>query len=152
MSDEGWIPDEEWETIVRHVPIPSVDLVVLHDDGVVLGKRTNEPAKGEWFVPGGRIHKGERLEDAVHRIATEELGIEVEIVERLGAYEHIYDTAEVDSDSGKHYVPVGFTVESLTEEIREDEQHSSVRVFEELPEELHTYTAQYLWDSERVDY
>lgn len=151
MSD-GWIPDNEWETIVRHVPVPSVDLVVLHQGGVILGKRTNEPAKGEWFVPGGRIQKRETVESAVHRIATEELGIEIEIVEQLGAYEHIYDTADVDSGDGKHYIPIGFAVESRSEEIQTDKQHSTVRVFDEFPSELHEYTAQYLRDCEQVNY
>ena len=57
MADEHPIPDAEWRTIVEHVPIVSVDLIVTHDDGIVLGKRTNEPAKGEWFPPGGRVRK-----------------------------------------------------------------------------------------------
>lgn len=66
------IPDRVWETIVRNVPIVSVDLVVRSPDGVILTKRMNEPAKGEWFVPGGRVHKHERLTDAVHRVASED--------------------------------------------------------------------------------
>ncbi|ERG95967.1 MAG: hypothetical protein J07HQW2_02428 [Haloquadratum walsbyi J07HQW2] len=32
------IEDTTWETIVRHVPIVSVDLVVRHEDGVILAK------------------------------------------------------------------------------------------------------------------
>ena len=64
MSEDGpepveWIPDDGWRTIGRNVPVVSVDLLVLTDDGVVLAKRTNEPAKGEWFVPGGRVRKGD---------------------------------------------------------------------------------------------
>ena len=53
-----WIPDSVWSDIVEHVPIPSVDLLVVTDNGLLLAKRQNEPAKGEWFVPGGRIQKG----------------------------------------------------------------------------------------------
>ena len=79
-----WIPDEVWSDIVEHVPIPSVDLLVVTDDGLLLAKRQNEPAKGEWFVPGGRIHKGESLEEAVHRVAREELGVDVVIDEEIG--------------------------------------------------------------------
>jgi colanic acid biosynthesis protein WcaH len=62
---------------VTSVPLVSVDLVVRHDGGAVLGRRQNEPAKGEWFVPGGRVHKDERLTDAVHRVARTELGSDV---------------------------------------------------------------------------
>ena len=83
-----WIPKDEWETIVRNVPIVSVDLVVKRSDGIVLGKRTNEPAKGEWFVPGGRVQKGETRVEAVHRITEEEFGVSVDVIESLGAFEH----------------------------------------------------------------
>ena len=112
MTEDRWIPSEEWETIVRNVPIPSVDLVVLHDEGILLGKRVNEPARGRWFVPGGRIRKQERIEDAVHRIAMEEIGVTIEIIERLGVYEHFYAAADVPTTDGKHYVPIGFTVKT----------------------------------------
>ena len=142
-----WISDEEWEIIVRNVPIVSVDLVVLHDDGVVLGKRKNEPAKGEWFVPGGRVRKHERLRDAVHRIGKEELGVDVEIIEFLGTYEHFYDTADVAPSEGKHYLANGFVVRTTGEELAPDSQHETVRTFHTPPEGLHRYVEQYLEDA-----
>ena len=53
MADtDNPIPDDEWRTIFANVPLVSVDLVIEHDGGVLLGKRENDPAKGEWFVPG----------------------------------------------------------------------------------------------------
>lgn len=61
VEREAYINDETWKSIVQSMPIPSVDLVVKCPDGILLGKRVNEPAKGEWFVPGGRIQKGEPL-------------------------------------------------------------------------------------------
>jgi colanic acid biosynthesis protein WcaH len=94
------IPDDEWATVVRSVPIVSVDLVVVHEGRVALGKRHNEPAKGEWFVPGGRVHKHERLTDAVHRVAEAELGLGVAIERRLGVYEHFYGVADVEGPTG----------------------------------------------------
>jgi len=54
---DNWISEKEWRIIVQNIPVVSVDLIVLHKGGVVLGKRCNEPAKGEWFVPGGRVRK-----------------------------------------------------------------------------------------------
>ena len=151
-----WIPNSLWADIVSHVPIVSVDLVVHTPDGVVLGKRANEPAKGEWFVPGGRIHKNERLIDAANRIAAEELGVEtVQTLEMLGAYEHIYDTGGVDGGS-KHYLANGFVVETDTTvgEMSLDEQHTNVRGFESgaFPADLHEYAAAYLRDAESVAY
>jgi len=150
------IPADEWETIVRNVPIVSVDLVVLSVDGVVLGKRENAPAKGEWFVPGGRVHKHERLTEAVYRVAREELGVVVEITEQLGAYEHLYHTAEMDTVDGKHYLANGFVVETdvSIEEFELDSQHGDIRAFDSdnLPMNLHQYTAAYLRDATSVSY
>lgn len=119
-----WIPDEEWETIVENVPIASVDLIVECPDGIVLGKRTNEPAKGEWFVPGGRVRTGERLEEAVHRVANEELDIEVEVLESLGAFEHFYETSEIGCE--KHYVTHGFHVWSDETVFKRGRQHEEM--------------------------
>lgn len=147
----NWVTDDEWETIVSNVPIVSVDLVVLTPNGVVLGRRVNEPAKNRWFVPGGRVEKGEHLEDAVHRVAREELGAQVEIEKRLGVYEHLYETADVSGAGGKHYVPVGFVV--MTDKTRFDtgDQHADIRTFPstELPE-LHEHVESYLRDADVI--
>ena len=148
------IDDDDWETIVRNVPIVSIDLIVQSADGVVLGKRTNEPARGEWFVPGGRVHKHERLVDAVYRVANEELGIDVRIIERLGAYEHRYHKAELEDVGGKHYLANGFVVETDAGigDMIFDGQHGDVRAFtpDEFPEDLHENTALYLQDADTI--
>lgn len=147
------IPDAEWETIVRNVPIVSVDLVVRHDGGVVLGRRRNEPAKGEWFVPGGRVRKGERLAAAVHRVAAEEIGASVEIDRRLGVYEHHYDVADVDGADGKHYVPVGYVVTTTDAGVAPDDQHDALRTFAPPFDgiDLHPYVRAYLADAGLID-
>ncbi len=152
-----WIRPAEWKVIVKNVPIVSVDLVVLSPSGVVLGKRANEPAKGEWFVPGGRVQKNERLIAAVDRIAAEELGVEsVAIQESLGCYEHIYPTADIDGVDSKHYLANGFVVETKAsvDEMHLDDQHDEVRGFESstLPRDLHEYTAAYLQECDSVPF
>ena len=120
-----WIPDDVWAEVVKHMPIPSVDLVVRCTDGILLAKRQNEPAKGEWFVPSGRVRKGEQLSETVERVAQEELGVGVSIEERLGTYDHPYDTSDVNKSGGKHYVANGFLVNPETESFFLDAQHSS---------------------------
>ncbi|TKX46011.1 MULTISPECIES: GDP-mannose mannosyl hydrolase [unclassified Halorubrum] len=139
------IPDDVWAEVVKHMPIPSVDLVVRCADGILLAKRQNEPAKGEWFVPGGRVRKGEPLSEAVERVAQEELGVGVSIEERLGAYDHLYDTSDVDESGGKHYVANGFLVTPETEAFALDGQHSDFSIFavDSLPD-LHPYVEAYL--------
>jgi len=145
-----WIPDEEWETVVRNVPIVSVDLVVDCPDGIMLGKRTNEPAKGQWFIPGGRIQKGESRVQAVHRVAEQELGVGVNIVESLGAFEHVYDTSDLNEVDTKHYLANGYVVEIVSGEPLPNEQHDDLRVFKSAPESLHEHIHEYLDVSERI--
>lgn len=145
-----WIEESRWRQVVETVPVPSVDLVVVVDGGVVLAERTNEPARGEWFVPGGRVRKGEPLDDAVQRVAQSELGVGVEVEERLGAYDHFYATSEFDGVD-KHYVAHGFVVCPDGEPEVNDDQHERVQVFDTRPSDCHEYVAAYLDDSLTVD-
>ena len=143
-----YIDEETWETIVQSMPIPSVDLVVECPDGILLGMRANEPAKGEWFIPGGRIQKGEPLREAVHRIAEEELGIEVTIERSLGAYDHFYGTSDVPASGGKHYIAHAYVVSATECSVVGDDQHTELRVFETVPGELHPHVEAYI---EKID-
>jgi colanic acid biosynthesis protein WcaH len=143
----GPLPEEEWATVVRNVPIVSVDLVVTREDGVLLGRRRNAPAEGEWFVPGGRVQKGEWLAEAVERVAREELGTGVDIQRRLGVYEHLYEEAELSGVDGKHYVPVGYVV-SPEGPVTPDDQHEELRLFRPpFDREFHPYVQAYLADA-----
>ena len=148
----SWIPDSTWEEIVAHAPIPSVDLVVDCVDGVLLARRQNEPARGEWFVPGGRVQKGEPIRETVHRVAREELGVDVAIEEELGTYDHFYETADVSDAGGKHYVAHGYRVTPESKSIELDDQHDDSDVFptDDLPE-LHPYVQAYLEDSDLLN-
>lgn len=149
MSDRvSWIPDDIWADIVTHVPVSSVDLIIDCADGVLLARRQNEPAKGEWFVPGGRVQKGEPIREAVHRIAREELNIGVTIKAELGTYDHLYQTSDVSGSGGKHYIAHGYHVVPESEAIKLDDQHDDSSVFQpdQLPD-LHPYVRDYLIDA-----
>lgn len=152
-GDAGWVAEEDWRTVVENVPIVSVDLIVKHDGGVVLGRRTNEPGKGVWFVPGGRVRKGERLEAAVHRVAREELGVDVEIDHSLGVDEHHWDTSEFPDIGAKHHVPVAYVVSIVGETFDPDDQHDALRVFQPPFDEieLHPFVERYLRKADVID-
>jgi len=144
--DDEFIPEETFAECLATMPQPCIDLVVEHDGGILLARRTNEPARGEWFWPGSRLYRGESLEDAVHRIARGELGIDVEIVEQLGAHGHFWDTASVEGLDSRHTVPVVYRVRptAADPEITLDEQHSEYRVLRERDPDLHEYVHLYL--------
>src|SRR5438445_9092197 len=82
-------------TVVAHAPLVAVDLIIEDAQGaVLLGLRNNPPAKGYWFVPGGRIRKDETLNTAFARITQAELGPHAPMTQGscIGVYEHFYDT------------------------------------------------------------
>ncbi len=70
-------------------PVVGVGAIILERDRLVLVQRGREPLKGQWSLPGGVLHVGERLEDGVRREVREETGLEVspigvfEVFERL---------------------------------------------------------------------
>lgn len=110
-----WLPDETFKSIIQHTPLISIDLIVRNEQGhVLLGKRVNAPAKGYWFVPGGRVRKNETLDDAFVRLVREELGIESGVTRAdakfLGIFEHFYDDNVFDDEVSTHYVVLGYEV------------------------------------------
>jgi ADP-ribose pyrophosphatase YjhB (NUDIX family) len=70
------IPEDQYRKILSLIPIPCVDLLVVDRvRRVLLLKRRNEPAKGLWWVPGGRVHFDELRIAAAHRKLQEECGL-----------------------------------------------------------------------------
>jgi colanic acid biosynthesis protein WcaH len=61
-----FLDKELFSTVIESTPLISIDLVVKNNLGqTLLGQRLNKPAKGFWFVPGGRILKDESLATAL---------------------------------------------------------------------------------------
>jgi len=106
------LDDEEFATVVRLAPLVSIDLIIRDGNrNVLVGVRNNEPAKNFYFVPGGRVRKGETLEAAFVRILAAETGCSVAFDEArfLGAYEHIYPNNRFgDPAYGTHYVVLAY--------------------------------------------
>ena len=115
--------------VVDRTPLVSIDLVVVDTvRGILCGWRVNETARGSWFVPGGRILKGETLDDAFGRIANAELGNgewQRSDSRFLGVFEHIYDTNFANvPDIGTHYVVLAYRIDVDVHPTPPDEQHS----------------------------
>jgi colanic acid biosynthesis protein WcaH len=114
-------------------PLVAIDLIVPNAEGAfLLGYRVNKPAQGYWFVPGGRIRKNERLEDAFRRIACDELGrddLRLADAELMGVYEHLYeDNVFGEPGVSTHYVVLGFRLrEAPTLDALPKTQHTSYR-------------------------
>lgn len=147
VHDE-FVPEAEFAAFLDRMPQVCVELVVETADGILLAKRTNHPAV--WFWPGGRLYKGERLEAAAHRIASEELDIEVDILDQIGPYAHFWDASDLDGASSRHTVNVVYHVTPANDDfdIELDDQHSDYRFVTRIEPELHEYVRRYLRDND----
>lgn len=68
-------------------PKPVACVIPVADDGsVVLIRRSNEPGRGLWTMPGGFVELGETIEDAARREAEEEIGVPVVLDRLLNVY------------------------------------------------------------------
>jgi ADP-ribose pyrophosphatase YjhB (NUDIX family) len=67
-------------------PKVAAGAVVEHKGGIVLLRREIDPRAGFWVHPGGFVDRGETLEQAAKRETLEEVGLEVEILDLLGAF------------------------------------------------------------------
>ena len=130
----GWrrrLPLRQFLEVVERAPLVSIDLIVRDGAGrVLLGRRSNRPALGWWFVPGGAIRKDETLDAAFAWIVRDELGARREQARFLGVYEHFYDdNAGGAPGFGTHYVVLGheLRVDSLPQ--LPPEQHNEYRWF-----------------------
>ena len=125
---------QTFKTVVENAPLVSIDLCLVCDGQILLGKRTNEPLKGEWFTPGGRIHKNETWQDALLRIIKAELGlshIAVENFSLMGMWDHFYKNSVVDQGISTHYVNLPHDAEFKSKpEIILDDQHGEFEWFD----------------------
>jgi ADP-ribose pyrophosphatase YjhB (NUDIX family) len=65
--------------------IPCVGAVIFDTENrICLVRRANEPSKGTWAFPGGRVEPDETSEDAIIREVMEETGLHVTIERELG--------------------------------------------------------------------
>jgi 8-oxo-dGTP diphosphatase len=68
------------------MPVIVVAAAVIDGDGRLLAARRNAPEAhaGGWEFPGGKVEPGESDKDALVRELKEELGVTVEVGERVG--------------------------------------------------------------------
>jgi colanic acid biosynthesis protein WcaH len=129
------IPAEQYQHIIKVLPILCVDVVVKNPRGeYLLIKRANEPRKGQWWVIGGRLLKGETLEEAVVRKVREETSLNVGAPHPIGYYEAVSQENPFGLAPRLHAVSVVFsTVVDDGQQIRLDDQSLDWKYSEELP-------------------
>ncbi len=75
-------------------PSPTIQAWIERDGEFLALRRNQEPMKGEWNLPGGFVEIGESGPEAVVREVREETGLEVEVIDFIGAFPSTYGSGE----------------------------------------------------------
>ncbi len=115
------LPPEGGET--RLLPVCGVGAVIRTADRYLLVRRGRAPNEGKWAVPGGKIHLGETMRQAVVREVEEETGLEVE------AGDPIWVGEAMDPEGTWHFILIDFEASIVGGDLRVGDDAAEVGWF-----------------------
>lgn len=134
-----FLPSDLYGKLVRDCVVCCVDclLVRTSKEGkkeCLLVLRSSEPAKGLWWLPGGRLLKGESFFAAAERKAKEETGLtNVTCIQVLGVWNTFFPTSNWDTDTEKGTQTVNPIVlvelNDVDADVRLDDTSEQVRTY-----------------------
>ncbi len=124
---------EEFKRIYSQVPRLCVDLIIQVQGGIILTLRNLSSYKDLWHLPGGTVYYKETIEQAVNRVAQEELHMSVKMVRTLGYME--FPSEEKERGFG-WAVSIPIICTPLSVEFTVGEDASEAKVFTELPDAM----------------
>jgi len=138
-SKEGWIPSSLYNQMAKSMPIPAVEAIIVRNGSLLFLKRNNIPVKGQWWFPGGRIRKGESLEEALFREVKEETGLNVIAYELVNVYSRVFPD--------RHDITIVYSCKCDGDTITLNGEHSEYKFFKDVPKDLHPCLLQAIHDS-----
>lgn len=131
VTIKEWIDEKLYKKIESSIPIVTIDLLIIYNNTLLLLKRNNEPAKDEWFTPGGRIYLGETIDEVAQRVLKEETGLTILKIEKKGVMSHIWPN--------RHCITIYFRVDVENDNIIMNKEHKSFKWISNISDEIHPY-------------
>jgi colanic acid biosynthesis protein WcaH len=139
----GFLSAEEYKKILELTPVATVDFVIVHEGAFLLGKRKNKPAEGQWWVPGGRIMKGEKQLVALKRKLKEETGMSPASVKFVGVFDAIFPDSAFGPST--HSITNLYLVKPKSiKPLGLDSQHNEFGWFKKIDSKWHPYLKEQL--------
>jgi 8-oxo-dGTP diphosphatase len=88
-------------------PVPTVGVVCLRGDQVLLIKRGTPPRLGQWSLPGGRLEWGETTPVAALRELAEETGVTAQLLGLVDVVDGLFTSRETGAIT-RHYVMIDY--------------------------------------------
>jgi mutator protein MutT len=105
-------------------------------------KRNNQPVKGEWWFPGGRIRKGESPQQALRREIKEETGLELTSYRLVNVYSRVFPE--------RHDITIVYLCKSKKGNVKLNDEHSEVLFSKTTPDKLHPYMVETIKDAQET--
>lgn len=102
-----FLPKELYGALVRDAVVCCLDILLVRTTALgvkeaLLLERSTEPAKGLWWLPGGRLLKGETFFAAARRKAEQETGLsQVKPIQVLGVWNTFFPYSHWDTEESK---------------------------------------------------
>jgi len=117
--------EDRTERLYPARPLVAVGAVVWDGRRVLLERRGQPPAQGQWAIPGGLVELGETAAVAVAREVREECGIEIAVGPLLGLFEPIL--RDSDGRIRYHYTIIDFLAFARSTDLRPGDDAAEVR-------------------------
>jgi 8-oxo-dGTP diphosphatase len=112
-------------------PVPTVGVVCLRADQVLLIKRGNPPRQGLWSLPGGRLEWGETTAAGALRELKEETGVAAELLGLVDVVDGVFPARpSLDGKAGditRHYVLIDYAARWISGEPRPGDDAAEAR-------------------------
>ena len=134
------VSDEVYTQILDAIVVACVDIVLVCEGKVLLGKRAWHP-QADWWIIGGRMRPGEELEVAAARHTKRDLGLELTLnrLRYLTTFSAAWRTRRHEpADYGTHTVSIVMTIELTSDEAE------SIKLNEEYTEQQWLTSAEIL--------
>ena len=140
-----FIPEKKYKEIVKLIPILCIDALITNNKNeYLLIKRLNDPLKGTFWVPGGRVLHLEKTEDALIRIMKKELNLDIDKFKKeiYGVYEDFFDSNSFQNKINYHTVSIVYKIFIGDEKIDVilDSQSSEYKLSKNIPKRLKNQT------------
>lgn len=98
-------------------PVAATVGLVEFDGKYLVIRRSREPRKGYWDLPGGFVEPGETAEETLHREIKEETGLSVKTGAYIGTFPSVYGDTDIDT------LATTYVFHAKTHEVRLSEEN-----------------------------